>query len=119
MARRGTERWTILAVDRESGAIAGLTELFLPAHDTWLVEQGDTGVLAPHRGHGLGRWLKAATRCGCSTSVPTSRWSRRGTPARTRTCWPSTTPWASGAAAVEELVQGAIEPLLERLTGRR
>ena len=119
MARRGTERWTILAVDRESGAIAGLTELFLPAHDTWLVEQGDTGVLAPHRGHGLGRWLKAANALRLLDERPDVEVIQT---------WNATTNphmlainHAMGfrAAAVEELVQGAIEPLLERLTGRR
>ena len=58
--RRGTVRWTVLAVADATGELAGLTQLFIPAVDTWLAEQGDTGVVRAHRGHGLGRWLKAA-----------------------------------------------------------
>lgn len=119
VARRGTERWTVLAMHRESGAIAGLTELFLPAHDTWLADQGDTGVLAPHRGHGLGRWLKAVNALRLLDERPgvevVQTWNA------------STNPHmlainhAMGfrPAGVQALVQGDIEPLLERLAGRR
>ena len=41
------------------GAPAGYSALFLNGHRPSLGWQGDTGVLAGHRGHGLGRWLKA------------------------------------------------------------
>ncbi len=118
VARRGTQRWTVLAEHRESGAIAGLTELFIPAHDTWLVEQGDTGVLAPHRGHGLGRWLKAVNALRLLDERPdvevVQTWNA------------STNPHmlainhAMGfqAAGIQELVQGDTARLLERLEGR-
>jgi mycothiol synthase len=41
------------------GDPAGYSALFLNGHRPTLGWQGDTGVLADHRGHGLGRWLKA------------------------------------------------------------
>jgi mycothiol synthase len=60
MRRARGDGWRItLAVDA-TGAPAGMTELFVSTHRPQLAEQGDTAVLAGHRGHGLGRWLKAA-----------------------------------------------------------
>ena len=118
VARRGTERWTVLAVHRQSGAIAGLTELFVPAHDTWLADQGDTGVLAPHRGHGLGRWLKAVNALRLVDERPdvevVQTWNA------------STNPHmlainhAMGftPAGIQQLVQGPITPLVGRLGSR-
>ncbi|HAS09870.1 MAG TPA: hypothetical protein DCS55_05025 [Acidimicrobiaceae bacterium] len=41
------------------GAAAGLSELAINTHRPELAGQGDTGVVAAHRGRGLGRWLKA------------------------------------------------------------
>lgn len=46
----------VLAPD---GSAAGLSELQVNQHRPELAGQGDTGVRAEHRGHGLGRWLKA------------------------------------------------------------
>jgi GNAT superfamily N-acetyltransferase len=40
--------------------IVGLSDLFLPEGRPWIGMQGDTGVRADHRGHGLGAWMKAA-----------------------------------------------------------
>jgi GNAT superfamily N-acetyltransferase len=55
------ERWTIFARERTKQRLVGYTQVFFyedwPGH----VDQGDTGVHPDHRGHGLGRWLKAAT----------------------------------------------------------
>ncbi|HEX7166260.1 MAG TPA: GNAT family N-acetyltransferase, partial [Acidimicrobiales bacterium] len=54
------ERWTIFARERRTGRLVGYTQVFFfedwPGH----VDQGNTGVHPDHRGHGLGRWLKAA-----------------------------------------------------------
>lgn len=54
------ERWTIFARERATQRLVGYTQVFFyedwPGH----VDQGDTGVHPDHRGHGLGRWLKAA-----------------------------------------------------------
>lgn len=41
------------------GTAAGLSELQINTHRPQLAGQGDTGVVAAHRGRGLGRWLKA------------------------------------------------------------
>lgn len=42
------------------GTGAGASVLMVPRDDPRLVHQGDTAVVARHRGHRLGRWLKAA-----------------------------------------------------------
>lgn len=41
------------------GAAAGLSELGIMTHRPQIAAQGDTGVVAEHRGRGLGRWLNA------------------------------------------------------------
>ena len=48
-----------LALDAD-GAPAGITELEVNLHRPVTAQQGDTAVVPAHRGHGLGRWLKAA-----------------------------------------------------------
>jgi GNAT superfamily N-acetyltransferase len=55
----GLHQWIVCAEHVASGQLAGYTEVLLRPYKPWFVEQGDTGVLAAHRGHGLGRWLKA------------------------------------------------------------
>ncbi len=54
------ERWTIFARERATQRLVGYTQVFF--YDAWAghVDQGNTGVHPGHRGHGLGRWLKAA-----------------------------------------------------------
>jgi RimJ/RimL family protein N-acetyltransferase len=54
------DRWTTFVRDRSTGRFVGFTQLFF--YDNWPghVDQGNTGVLPEHRGHGLGRWCKAA-----------------------------------------------------------
>ena len=59
-AARGVERWTFYARHKPSGELAGYTEVFWDAEEPENVRQGDTGVLPKYRGHGLGKWLKAA-----------------------------------------------------------
>lgn len=54
------ERWTLYARHRESGEIAGYTEVFWTPHKSHILQQGDTGVFPKYRGRRLGRWLKAA-----------------------------------------------------------
>ena len=56
---RGIEYRTIVAVDAY-GEVAGLTELEQRPLDPQRLIQGDTVVLAAHRGHGLGLAMKAA-----------------------------------------------------------
>jgi RimJ/RimL family protein N-acetyltransferase len=59
-ARSPGERWTIFARERATQRLVGYTQVFFyedwPGH----VDQGNTGVHPDHRGHGLGRRLKAA-----------------------------------------------------------
>lgn len=42
------------------GEAAGISALYVHEDRPQLGHQADTGVLARHRGHGLGRWMKAA-----------------------------------------------------------
>ena len=59
-AGAGTQRWWLFARHRVSRALVGLTEVsWYPERPEQLL-QGDTGVRPEHRGHGLGKWLKAA-----------------------------------------------------------
>ena len=62
------ERWlgatgydivTTLALSAD-GEAAGVSQIMVSRLRPALARQGDTGVVAAHRGHGLGRWLKAA-----------------------------------------------------------
>jgi len=57
-ARRGLLP-VLTAALAPDGEPAGYSALFLNRHRPALGWQGDTGVLAGHRGRGLGRWLKA------------------------------------------------------------
>lgn len=57
-ARAGRLGVSTLVLD-PGGHGAGLSELHVNTHRPALAGQGDTGVRAEHRGHGLGRWLKA------------------------------------------------------------
>ncbi len=56
---RGVERWVRYA-RHKSGELAGFTEVTWDPENPENLTQGDTGVLPKYRGHGLGKWLKAA-----------------------------------------------------------
>ena len=59
-AARGDSAWATAVRHRESGRLIALTDIVAPAGwDEWAY-QDDTVVLREHRGHGLGRWIKAA-----------------------------------------------------------
>lgn len=117
--RRGAIRWTVVARHDATDELVGLTELLIPRHDRWLAEQGDTGVAAAHRGHGLGRWLKATNALRLLEEHPEVE--------AIQTWNASTNPHmlainhAMGfrAETVQELVQGDIAELLDRLGGAR
>jgi GNAT superfamily N-acetyltransferase len=55
----GSSYWFVGARHDATGELAGYTELVYQPLKPWLIEQGDTGVVAAHRGHGIGRWVKA------------------------------------------------------------
>lgn len=55
----GIEAWTVVARHRPTGMLAGLHDLTIPPTGTVATVE-NTGVAEAHRGHGIGRWLKAA-----------------------------------------------------------
>ncbi len=58
---RGELLHTVAAVDERDGSIAGFTELVVPGDGQGDAQHYGTAVLPGHRGHGLGRWMKAAS----------------------------------------------------------
>lgn len=56
---RGSEIRVVVAVAQADGEIAALTELEIPGLATDQAFQMDTAVVPSHRGHGLGRFVKA------------------------------------------------------------
>ncbi|OIJ94567.1 GNAT family N-acetyltransferase [Streptomyces colonosanans] len=66
VAQRGDLLHTVAAIDEADGSIAGFTELVVPGDGKGDGQHYGTGVLPEHRGHGLGRWMKAtAIRQAC------------------------------------------------------
>ncbi|WP_165396347.1 GNAT family N-acetyltransferase [Streptomyces sp. F001] len=59
IADRGELLTTVAAVDESDGSIAGFSELVVPGDGKGDGLHYGTGVLPEHRGHGLGRWMKA------------------------------------------------------------
>jgi hypothetical protein len=59
-AAKNAEYRIVAAVHEASGEVAGITELFISAGRPDHAHQMDTAVLGGHRGHGLGRAVKAA-----------------------------------------------------------
>ncbi len=57
---QGGERWLLLARHDATGALVGWTEVGWFPHQPKTVWQWGTGVRPEHRGHALGKWLKAA-----------------------------------------------------------
>ncbi|WP_197093360.1 GNAT family N-acetyltransferase [Nonomuraea sp. SBT364] len=70
VARRGDELHTVVAIDEADGSVAGFTELVVPGDGTGEGQHYGTGVLPGHRGHGLGRWMKAAAVVQARTRYP-------------------------------------------------
>ncbi len=57
---RNIERWVLYVRHELSGELAGFTSTYWDPENPENLSQGDTGVLPNYRGHGLGKWLKAA-----------------------------------------------------------
>lgn len=51
--------WTLVARHAASGDYAGFTEMAWHPDNPAIAFQGDTAVVPAHRGHALGKWLKA------------------------------------------------------------
>jgi GNAT superfamily N-acetyltransferase len=58
--QRGELLHTVAALTESDGTIAGFSELVVPGDGTGDGQHYGTGVLPEHRGHGLGRWMKAS-----------------------------------------------------------
>ncbi len=76
-AAQGVERWTLYA-RHASGKLAGYTALFIDPETPETLYQGDTGVLPEYRGHGLGKWLKAAMLTKVLSERPDVKFVRTG-----------------------------------------
>lgn len=59
-AARNQTRWTAVARHLPSGDLAGFTDVMFDPENPENLNQGNTGVDPAYRGHGLGKWLKAA-----------------------------------------------------------
>ena len=60
MEAQGNDPWCLFARHLDSGTLVGLTDVWWNPNQPDTVLQGDTGVHPDHRGHALGKWLKAA-----------------------------------------------------------
>jgi len=59
MLAQNVEHWSIFVRHDETGKLAGLTDVAWDPDQPDTVFQGNTGVRPEHRGHALGKWLKA------------------------------------------------------------
>lgn len=57
--RRGMKPYIVLAIHGETGEVAGLTEVVVPAQHPTRADQYDTIVARDHRGYGIDRAVKA------------------------------------------------------------
>lgn len=95
VAALGQRRCTYLAIHRATGQGAGFTTVRWDPGEPAVLWQRGTAVSRAHRGHRLGRRLKAAMLLHLLATVPGAREVRPRTPGPTSTCSPSTTPSAS------------------------
>ncbi|MEV1287117.1 GNAT family N-acetyltransferase [Micromonospora sp. NPDC049679] len=57
--RRGMKPYVVLAIHEQTGEVAGLTEVVVPAQHPTRADQYDTIVAQRHRGYGIDRAIKA------------------------------------------------------------
>jgi GNAT superfamily N-acetyltransferase len=57
--RRGMKPYIVLAIHEKTGAVAGLTEVVVPAQHPTRADQYDTIVVQDHRGYGIDRAIKS------------------------------------------------------------
>jgi GNAT superfamily N-acetyltransferase len=68
--RRGMKPYIVLAIHEQSGEVAGLTEVVVPAQHPTRADQYDTIVVPGHRGYGVGRAIKARMLFELRSAVP-------------------------------------------------
>ena len=68
----GEQTYVALAVD-DSGSAAGMSAIVVRPDRSQIGHQEDTAVVAAHRGHALGRWLKAANLRQVREAIPDMR----------------------------------------------
>ena len=78
MAAAKTERWALFARHEASGQLVGLTDVAWNPEQPETVWQGNTGVRREHRGHALGKWLKAVMLERILTERPYAKDVRTG-----------------------------------------
>ena len=72
------DRWEYIARHVESGACVGVSNVWFADWNPTVIHQGDTGVHPDHRGHALGKWLKAAMLQKIRKERPQARLVRTG-----------------------------------------
>jgi mycothiol synthase len=72
-AASGHGHWAYYAAD-DSERFVGITDIFIHPAAPDRVHVGDTAVDPAHRGHGLGKWLKAAITRRILDGLPDVRW---------------------------------------------
>jgi GNAT superfamily N-acetyltransferase len=70
---RGQTLWTLVARHDPTGALAGWSTFLFPAVRKEVAYQLGTGVAPGHRGHGLGRWMKATNALRLLAEKPAVR----------------------------------------------
>lgn len=73
LAEARIENWICVAVEESTGAVVALTAVEQHPHRRDWAYQNDTAVLAGHRGHGLGRYIKAAMVRSLVAGIPELR----------------------------------------------
>lgn len=72
-ALAGDRQYTVAARHDRTGRLVALTTVFVRADHPWWSAQGDTVVLAAHRGHRLGLLVKASMLLDLPTREPEAR----------------------------------------------
>ncbi|HUG55780.1 MAG TPA: GNAT family N-acetyltransferase [Candidatus Limnocylindrales bacterium] len=76
--KAGAVRRLLLAVHEATGETAGFTEVTRNPGTPWFVGQQGTAVVPAHRGHGIGKWIKAVVVRRILEEWPEARLIRTG-----------------------------------------
>ncbi|SCL63778.1 Ribosomal protein S18 acetylase RimI [Micromonospora citrea] len=68
--RRGMKPYIVLALHEQTGEVAGLTEVVVPAQHPTRADQYDTIVVQDHRGYGIDRAIKARMLLELRSAAP-------------------------------------------------